>query len=87
MATSTHTRSPARPAPSPRARSSHAGADASRTVSSRPVDGYDTAQAPRRTASVLPVLLAFAGLAVLAVVAAYFGREAITFLGAFLKMS
>ena len=45
------------------------------------------ADEPRRAASVLPVLLAFGALVALSVGAAYFGREAITLLAAFLQPS
>lgn len=44
----------------------------------------DRSQEPSRAASVVPVLLAFGAMFALAVGAAYFGREAITFVGGLL---
>lgn len=92
MATFTHPRLPTRTATAPRPpRTSRqvrrAEATGSRTVTSQPVTGYDSTHEPSRAASVLPVLLAFGGLLVLAVGAAYFGREAISLLGLLLKPS
>lgn len=83
MATFTHPRLPVRPARSPRSVRGTTSA-APRSVTSRAVTGYDSTDEPRRAASVLPVLLAFGALVLLSVAAAYFGREAISFVGSFL---
>ena len=83
MATFTHPRLPIRPVRAERA-ARVLPASARRSVTSRAVTGYDSTDEPRRAASVVPVLLAFGALVLLSVAAAYFGREAISFVGSFL---
>lgn len=59
----------------------------SKTVTSRKVSAYDTADEPSKAASIVPVLLAFGALFAVAFGAAYFGREVIGVLGKFLGAS
>ena len=55
-----------------------------KTVTSRPVSGYEPGDKPSKASSVFPVLAAFGALFAIAFGAAYYGRDLIAVIGTLL---
>lgn len=66
------------------ARTTSPTSDSAKTVTSRKVSSYDAADEPSKASSVIPVLVAFGALFVIAFGAAYYGRDLIAVIGTFL---